>query len=387
MGVLNIIPDKNENQNNINFELKSKVKKFQTIRKIKEINGGKIVIFIGYNNYIEISDIKTAGRVCVIEINFKEEKRTRYYDNILEDLIELKNKDLIFWSNGKIFYYKKFGDNYKISQIIDEVKQQRNETKLCKIGRVEIYNLYNVIELENNNLLSCNSIGIKIYKYQENEYKFIKVIPMFLDVKNLIHIKDNDYLVIHHYTYNSGGCFIDSYHEFALSLFDSKTNNKIFYQKTERDIGERTDYRFNYFLIGDNFIYQICVFPYDLERFNEYRKEKNILSSNYNLYNIKTKKNIMDLKTSFRFISYFKDNLIYAQDYYNLYICNFENNVFTPVYKFNFNCCNLCSLKNNDFIIYEKKTIWKEYQNNDGKTCRYSIGANYYYNYYKYKFK
>ena len=42
------------------------------------------------------------------------------------DFIELKSKDLILWSNGKIFYHKKSGDNYKLSQVIYEVGQQKN---------------------------------------------------------------------------------------------------------------------------------------------------------------------------------------------------------------------------------------------------------------------
>ena len=50
---------------------------------------------------------------------------------------------------------------------------------------------------------------------------------MFLDVKNMIQIKDNNYLVIHHYTYKSGDCFPESYHKFALSLFDLNSNKII----------------------------------------------------------------------------------------------------------------------------------------------------------------
>ena len=81
--------------------------------------------------------------------------------------------------------------------------------------------------MDNNILLSCNSIGIKIYNFLNNEYKLVKVIPMFLDVRNVIQIKPNDFLVIHHHYYSSGGCMPVSSHHFALSLFDLKSNKII----------------------------------------------------------------------------------------------------------------------------------------------------------------
>ena len=81
------------------------------------------------------------------------------------DLIELKNKNIILWSNGKIFYYKKIDKNYKLVQTINEVKQQKNHKGMYQIGYVEEYDLYNIVELDNNILISCNSIGLKIYNY------------------------------------------------------------------------------------------------------------------------------------------------------------------------------------------------------------------------------
>ena len=63
----------------------------------------------------------------------------------------------------------------------------------------------------------------------------------------------------------------------------------------------------------------------------------------------------MNLKTPFRLISYYKDNLVFAKDYESLKVCNFENNTFTEVYKFNFNNSNLCILKNHDFIVLTEK--------------------------------
>ena len=154
------------------------------------------------------------------------------------DFVELKNKDLILWSRVKIFYYKKFENKYELSQVINEITQQINETKITQRGSIDVYDLYNIIELDNNALLSCNSIGIKIYNFINNEYKLISAIPMFLDVENIIQIKPNNFLVIHHHYYCSGGCMPVISHNFALSLFDLKSNkiiNIIFEKETGRD--------------------------------------------------------------------------------------------------------------------------------------------------------
>jgi len=205
---------------------------------------------------------------------------------------------------------------------------------MCQIGYVPIYSLYNIIELENNALFSCNSIGIKVYNFIDNEYKLVKVIPMFLDVENLIKIKDNNFLVVHHVTHISGGCMPDTYHEFALSLFDWKSNQitkKIFYQKTERDLWDSIYFRFNYFLLGSYFIYQICDFPYDLEDIERLKNNKYSLSANYNIYNTINENNVLNLKTSYSLIAHFKDNLFFAEDYESLKICSFENNTFILV--------------------------------------------------------
>ena len=379
------ISAKDKPKKNIDFQLMSRANLYNNIKKIKEISGGRILIL--FDDFFVIINIKTKKQICEIKSKFEKESN-KYYENLFFDFIELKNKDLILWSKEKIFYYKKSGDNYDISQVINELKQQRNKTKLCQLGDIEIYDLYNIIELENNILLSCNSIGIKIYKFIKKEYKLINVIPMFLDVENLIQIKDNNFLVIHHYKNHSVGCFLCSYHKFALSLFNLnsyKSINKIFYHETEINRLIITNYRFNYFLVGDNFIYQICTFPdqYELEDDKTIKNKKAILSINYNLYNIKTGNNILNLKTSFCLISYFKDNLIFAQDYESLKICYFKNNSFTSIYKFNFNNSNLCILKNNDLIIFGRKQLWIEFKD-DGKTFKYCERIVYYYKQYKY---
>ena len=167
------------NNHNLNFELMRSDKIYPYLRKIKEIKGNRILLL--YDEFFEIFDLKTSKKICRIKENFKSEY-PRYYDNLYQDFIELINKDLILWSSGKIFYYNNFDNNYKLSQTINELSQQKNIKELCQIGYVEMYDLYNIIQLDNSTLISCNSLGLKLYNFVEKGLKFIKVIPMFLDV-------------------------------------------------------------------------------------------------------------------------------------------------------------------------------------------------------------
>ena len=384
METKNEITSKDTQKITLNFQMMLSSYINREVIKIKEIEDGRILFL--YDDYFMISNIKTKKQICLIEGNFKRE-HPRYYDTIFYDFIELKNRDLIIWSRGKIFHYKKSGDNYQIKQVINELEQQHNRTKICQIGYVPMYDLYNVIELENNVLLSCNSIGLKVYNFIDNEYKLIKVIPMFLDVENVIKIKENNFLIVHHVIHTSGDCSPDTSHEFALSLFDWKSNKitkKIFYHQTQRDFLGGTYFRFNYFLLGKDFIYQICDFPYDLEIVERRKKNKDSFSTTYNIYNSIKDNNVLNLKTSFRLLAHFKDNLFFAQDYDSLKICSFENNIFTLVYQFDFNNSNLCILKNYDFIIYGENKIWEEHKREDGSTWRDCIETRYYYSHYKY---
>ena len=82
-------------------------------------------------------------------------------------------------------------------------------------------------------------------------------------------------------------------------------------------------------------------------------------------------------------MSYFKDDLIFAQNIQNLYICNLNNNnTFTSVYKFNFNISHLNILKNKDLIFYGQKKINKENEK-DAKDNSFEYDRNIYY-YYKF---
>ena len=137
------IEEKEALNRNIKFQFKIMGYLDRSLIKIKEIEDERILVLC--YDFFEILDIKTKKRICRIEGKFEKEEKynDRYYDNIFFDFNELKNKDLIIWSKGKIFYYKKCDNKYELSQVINDVTQQINGTELCQIGCTDIYDLYN----------------------------------------------------------------------------------------------------------------------------------------------------------------------------------------------------------------------------------------------------
>ena len=111
---------------------------FRDVLKIKQIEDGRILVL--YREFFEIIENKTKKRICKIILKLEEKSGTRYYDNMFADFIELKNKDLVLWSSEKIFYYDKIENNYKLCQIINELKQQANRTVINRT-KIELYDL------------------------------------------------------------------------------------------------------------------------------------------------------------------------------------------------------------------------------------------------------
>ena len=118
-------------------------------------------------------------------------------------------------------------------------------------------------------------------------------------------------------------------------------------------------------------MYQISDFNFG----NEYINKE--LELNYNIFNIKTNENNFNLKTCFRLMSYYKDDLFSAQNYSNLFICFLNNNTFISIYKFDF---NFSVLRNNEFIFYGRKKI-KIINNNNGGKDDFDYTSNIYEHY------
>ena len=110
--------------------------------------------------------------------------------------------------------------------------------------------------------------------------------------------------------------------------------------------------------------------------------KKNDLSLYYNLFDVKTQKNILNLKTSFRLISHYKNNLVFAQDYLNLHVCCLQDNIFTSVYKFDFNNSKICVLKSGDLIVLGETQYEIKEKGEDGNDFSYHYTIKFF-DYYK----
>ena len=99
MESINKLSTKDAPKINMNFQLMFKSEIYRYVKKIKEIEGGRILFL--YDDFFAILNLKTKKQICLIKGNFKRES-PGYYDNIFYNFIELKNRDLIIWSRKNI---------------------------------------------------------------------------------------------------------------------------------------------------------------------------------------------------------------------------------------------------------------------------------------------
>ena len=196
-----IIPKANDDDINIpkinpfSFQLNLNINFRNEIYEIKEISNHRIgVVFDKYLLIYSSHTFKHIFSICPYvdlkvyeneskkDLNLSEEKFHSYIykkyfiygrcykqdDYRLHNFVELRNKDLIIWSDNNIFCYKFSKKNkkssYLIHQIINEFNQGTNSFSSGYDGTSEYYDLNSVNELMNGNLVSCNSFGLIFIK-------------------------------------------------------------------------------------------------------------------------------------------------------------------------------------------------------------------------------
>ena len=169
---------------------------------IKELSNNRIgILFI---NLLSIYSSKTFKKIN--EINFDNGKNSETDENesyeedsdnqneIVINFVELKNLDLVLWTTeAKILFYILIDSNYILSQTIDESIKQENKKEYFHMERFcsnnkDAYNINSVFQLENGNIVSCNTNGIKIYCKKDDKYELELSCPMDIEVKNAIEI-------------------------------------------------------------------------------------------------------------------------------------------------------------------------------------------------------
>ena len=203
----------------------SLIKNFdEKIIKIHELSNNRVGVLLNYSLQIySMDDLK-----IIYEIKLNEEYKTK----LLINFLELKNFNIVLWSSNYIFFYQFSKQKYELYQIISE-----NKEKLSSFKNIyyEEDSIHQVVELKNLDLVSCNSLEIKIYYKSFNKYH-LKLIIKKNDVINAIDIKSNIlFLLCRHIIERRSGCLIDEYFFFSFSLLNTLTGKRkeIFEDKIE----------------------------------------------------------------------------------------------------------------------------------------------------------
>ena len=100
----------------------------------------------------------------------------------IDGFIELKNSDIILWSEDIIFIYKLIDNKYKCHQ------------KIGLYYHDGIYKINAFIELKNGNLICANTFGLNIFgkKKKTNDcYSLLSKKKMNTDIKKMIEMESN----------------------------------------------------------------------------------------------------------------------------------------------------------------------------------------------------
>lgn len=208
--------DKSSSSLNKNFDEK--------IIKVYELSNNRLGVLFKYSlNIYSLIDLRN-----IDEIKLNEEYKTKSLINFLE----LRNFDIILRSSKYIHFYQFSKQKYEIYQIIREGKEKKSSSEN---DYDEEDFIHQIVELKNGNLVSCNSLDIKIYYKQFDKYHLQLKIKIN-DVVNAIEIKSNTLFLLHrHIKERRSGCIIDEYFFFSFSFLDVMTGkrNELFEDKTE----------------------------------------------------------------------------------------------------------------------------------------------------------
>jgi len=155
----------------------------EKIKKIQELSNSKIGVLINYSLFIY--SLNTFKQISSIKFK-KEDLFSDYnYSYPFKDFKELKNSDLVLYTSKHLFFFKSSDKEYKLIQKIDEFKEEYWTPN---------YGINSVIQLINEEVVSCNKCGLKIYKKENNSYIQISRIRNF-EIINLFEINENKYFI------------------------------------------------------------------------------------------------------------------------------------------------------------------------------------------------
>ena len=283
---INLNRNKKTIKNDIFFQMITKIDGLNSVEKMKELSNNRLGIllepqvnldFYPFNWGIEMRHLSPQVLLIYSLNTFKEIYKINS-DNEIFDIIELKNNDLIIDSFKGIYIYKLSKKKYELFQKINE----------------KCISLYGLI---NSNLILINSEGLNIYhkkdlyilkEHLKNTYEhYSKTIK-------IIEINKNKLIILNYYEYQDLNKRIGNFERIYLILYYN-IENKI--KKQIRKYHNSTD-------------------EVDILIKNEYLliKDDDYLTF-YNILNIEDKNDINDIKTDKIHIKYFPNIYNYLYDF------------------------------------------------------------------------
>lgn len=283
-------------------------------------------------------------------INLENEGYNSLY--YLINFIELKNGDLVLWNERIILIYKLENKKYTLYQTIYEYDQGTRSESYFKTKLVLYYNLNSIYELHNNNLVSCNSYGLKIYHKENNEYILMSTIRTSCDVEKLVEIKPNILILFQrHFTCgHHGGSYSHS-----VSIYDINNEKETVLTS---DYGIYRDLSTINFIIKNNYLfdrYSNYLDIYNIEKNMQKIEKGDDLYMEYDNYTRHNEKFLKD-KMKITLLSDYFDNLFLASYHYKIQIFKFENELVQFYCDFPINCKGgikgIVRLKDDLMILY-----------------------------------
>jgi hypothetical protein len=277
---------------------------------------------------------------------------TKINQDFIKKIIELKNNDLVINSNSKIYFYKLLpNQNYELYQTIDEYEQGTFKEKLpfLKGNNEKDYSLNSIYQLINEDLVSCNSYGIKIYKKDsDNKYKLSYIKEIKSEIVNAFEIKKNTLILFSYFCENiSETLFYD-----IFSIYKYNIENQEITELSVHDVkdDECSSSELRYFNHYMNNNYLFVRYGYRLEVYNQ---DANLI------YQKECSK--FETLPILKFLCNYGDNLFIAENFNKeIKIFIYKNNNFEEVKNCKFAETYIkgaLKLKNNDFIFYSYSKI------------------------------
>ena len=202
------------------------------------------------------------------EYNVKEKEKSethREIDETLKGFVELKNRDIVIWSNDYLFFYNILNEKYKQYQVIHDTDINYSYSDFFPNPIVNYSKLCSVIELMDGNLATCNSFMIKLYKKQNNKYE--KIFKLKHEREDIIisRVIGNykDILILYSSQFYSQGCTYMGYN-YYLSIFDFGKKEEKILNKYHQHYGRNIEKQIRFLYKNDKYLISFFVNIFDI---------------------------------------------------------------------------------------------------------------------------